>query len=350
MLLNSCSGSQQRDEPIPPGGSVTISVRLEAVPWDQALDLILRTNGFDSLVEGEIVRIELAEDLRSQRAARLESRRAAHDPEIVGDLCTIFFRLQRHKAHELVPLVENFLGRRGKVFADDKTNTLMVTETNVVLSSGNVQEITSATDYTPPAASRPLSGADVLDRVLDAIRRTPPGANGFTFIFTGHGYSNGILLSRDAEDGDVLITPRQFADAIIARRESFGQWTNEDTYLLLSCHSHTFLQEVGRFLQPTEAAPYLYGSTERGQEAIEMLSTELATIDFNAIIDRNRLSRLTGGILTIGGVIDLLMERAGVPAPNPTLFAPILRPGQTQRRFYQISQNPFEAGEGRVIS
>src|SRR5262249_2054019 len=111
---------------IDPGVHGTVDVSLREVPWDQALDIILRANQLSYTIEGSIVRIApidvLAKEEQSRRALKEEQ-------DLSGETHTLTRMLSYAKAKELAPLlVKNALTKRGAIDVDDRTNTMIITD------------------------------------------------------------------------------------------------------------------------------------------------------------------------------------------------------------------------------
>ena len=103
-------------------GAVTIVV--DNVPWDQALDLILKSNGLDMVLEGNVVRIAPVSKLAQEAAARkaLNEARELEDPPV-----TITRTLSYAKAKEIERVIRDaILSPKGKVIVDERTNTLII--------------------------------------------------------------------------------------------------------------------------------------------------------------------------------------------------------------------------------
>ena len=100
-----------------------VTLRLIDVPWDQALDVILKTNGLDQVSEGNVIRIAPVEKLRAEREALREAKRAAEELE---DLQVRYLRVSYARVDELIEQVETVLSERGTVTADERTNQLIV--------------------------------------------------------------------------------------------------------------------------------------------------------------------------------------------------------------------------------
>ncbi len=100
-----------------------VTLRLIDVPWDQALDVILKTNGLDQVTEGNVIRIAPVDKLRQEREALREAKRAAENLE---DLQVTYLRISYARVTELQEQVESVLSERGSVTVDERTNQLIV--------------------------------------------------------------------------------------------------------------------------------------------------------------------------------------------------------------------------------
>lgn len=104
----------------------TVDVALRDVPWDQALDVILRSHGLGYSLEGTIVRIVPLTVLASEEAAR---RALAEEQALAGELLTVTRTLSYARAEEVQPLLTaTVLSQRGSITSDVRTNTLIITD------------------------------------------------------------------------------------------------------------------------------------------------------------------------------------------------------------------------------
>jgi type II secretory pathway component HofQ len=122
----------------------TITLRLNDIPWDQALDIILQTQNLESVQEGNVVRISTVRRLREEREELQKAQRAA---QTVEPLQVAYIQVNYAKAKKLGELVngsaragqegrgrgrgesqeeEGVLTARGSVMVDEFTNTLIV--------------------------------------------------------------------------------------------------------------------------------------------------------------------------------------------------------------------------------
>src|SRR5213079_178994 len=102
---------------IDPAVQGTVDVALKDVPWDQALDIILRANKLGYSVDGTIVRIVRLSTLAAEEKDRADLAKAQSD---AGQLVTMTRQLSYSKGEEIVALLKaaNILSNRGTAFVD----------------------------------------------------------------------------------------------------------------------------------------------------------------------------------------------------------------------------------------
>ena len=100
-----------------------VTLRLNDVPWDQALDVILKTNGLDKVQEGSVVRIAPFDKLRQEREGLRQAQQAAEELE---PLSVKYFRVSYAKAAELKPLLDKVVSERGQVVFDERSNQVII--------------------------------------------------------------------------------------------------------------------------------------------------------------------------------------------------------------------------------
>jgi type IV pilus assembly protein PilQ len=111
---------------IDPDVQGTVDIVLTDVPWDQALEVILRGNSLDYTVDGTIVRIAKIETLRKEQDARSQLAASAAQ---AGTLAVRTYTLSYAKADQAAPLIKSaVLSPRGNVQIDNRTNTLIITD------------------------------------------------------------------------------------------------------------------------------------------------------------------------------------------------------------------------------
>lgn len=111
-------------------GSVTL--RLQNVPWDQALDIVMATRGLDSRRNGDVLLIAPAAEIAARERAELAARAEIQQLE---PLRSEFLQVNYARAADLGRLIagegrtRSFLSERGSVAIDERTNTLLLNDT-----------------------------------------------------------------------------------------------------------------------------------------------------------------------------------------------------------------------------
>ncbi|HEY1677975.1 MAG TPA: type IV pilus secretin PilQ [Candidatus Sulfotelmatobacter sp.] len=103
----------------------TLTIVLDDVPWDQALDIVLKNNDLARELEGNVLRIATVETLKHEadgRRAQIESEALAVEKVSV----TRF--LSYAKAKDVIVTVKKFISQRGDVVADDRTNAVIIND------------------------------------------------------------------------------------------------------------------------------------------------------------------------------------------------------------------------------
>jgi len=106
------------------GGSVTL--KLNNIPWDQALDIVLEDSGLGAVVEGNVLKIAPLKTLQA-RARALSA--ASKSQEEFEPLITKQVFVNYARAEDLEPLTDPILSSRGDMRIDTRTNSLLITDT-----------------------------------------------------------------------------------------------------------------------------------------------------------------------------------------------------------------------------
>lgn len=111
-----------------------ITLRLKNVPWDQALDIILKTKGLSMRQTGNVIMVAPTQEVAAQEKLELESQQQIED---LSPLRSEFIQVNYAKAAELAGMIKskenNMLSERGNVTVDGRTNTLIVQDTTAKL-------------------------------------------------------------------------------------------------------------------------------------------------------------------------------------------------------------------------
>jgi type IV pilus assembly protein PilQ len=111
-----------------------VTVRLVDVPWDQALDLLIDTNGLGKEQIGNVVRISTASQLKTESDARAAQKKAKEGEE---DPQTAYLSVNYAKVKDLVDKIKPVLSSRGTVVPDDRSNTLIVRDIKKGIDEAN---------------------------------------------------------------------------------------------------------------------------------------------------------------------------------------------------------------------
>ncbi len=103
-----------------------ITLRLQNVPWDQALDLILKTKGLAKRTMGNVMLVAPADEIARREKEELD---ASQRSEALAPLHTEFLQISYAKADELATLLAKVISSRGSVSTDSRTNTLIINDT-----------------------------------------------------------------------------------------------------------------------------------------------------------------------------------------------------------------------------
>ena len=158
---------------VQPGVTGRITLVLTEVPWDQALDLILKSHRLGYVVEGSVIRIAPLTELAQEEADR---RRLAEEQALAGDLKTMIRELSYAKAGDVQSLVQRNLSARGNIAIDVRTNTVIVTDL-----PDRLDTIDSLID----TLDAPIRGVEISARIIVTTRIFSRNL-GIQWGFTGH--------------------------------------------------------------------------------------------------------------------------------------------------------------------
>ena len=115
-----------------------ITLRLQNVPWDQALDLVLKTRGLDSRQIGNVLMVAPAQEIAERERQEIEANKQLAE---LAPLQSEFIRIRYAKAVDVVKLFEagseeggSLISERGSVVVDERTNSIVVTDTAAKLA------------------------------------------------------------------------------------------------------------------------------------------------------------------------------------------------------------------------
>lgn len=184
------------------GGNVTL--RLQNVPWDQALDIVMRTKGLDMRKEGNVMLIAPAAEIAAREKEILSARKEVQE---LAPLRSEYLQVNYAKAGDLAALIKSgnnnsLLSPRGSVSIDERTNTLLLQDTAERLA--DIRRLVSTLDI--PVRQVRIEARIVI--VSDDFSRDLGVRFGVNATTTNVGGRNGqgFLTNKgvDAADGAVL--------------------------------------------------------------------------------------------------------------------------------------------------
>jgi type IV pilus secretin PilQ/predicted competence protein len=119
-LIHEISGLNVVVDPAVKG---TLTIVLDDVPWDQALDIVLHNNDLDKQLDGNVLRIATKETLKKEAE---ETRDLAKAQAEAADVVTSTRVLSYAKAADMATTLKKFLSSRGDILADERSNTLII--------------------------------------------------------------------------------------------------------------------------------------------------------------------------------------------------------------------------------
>jgi len=155
-----------------PDVSGKIDIRLTQVPWDQAFQVILKNQGLDAVEEENVVRIAKTQKLRTEASER-RALKQAQEQEV--DPITFTRQLSYAKVSEALAVLQQVKSERGKIIADIRTNTLIISD--IPIKRAAYENLLSALDYQTPQVS-------IEARIVEALRSFERSM-GIDWSFTG---------------------------------------------------------------------------------------------------------------------------------------------------------------------
>jgi type IV pilus assembly protein PilQ len=125
-----------------------VTMQLKDIPWDQALNIVLKTNGLGIKKEGGVYRIAKLSVLQEEEEARMAVKRSQEKAE---DLERTILYINYANAGEIKGVLEQLLSPRGKIDVDDRTNTIIVKDIHAVVVEAH--EVVKKLDLATPQVS-----------------------------------------------------------------------------------------------------------------------------------------------------------------------------------------------------
>jgi type IV pilus assembly protein PilQ len=181
------------------GGDVqgTVTTRMVDVPWDQALDVILKINGLAQEREGNIIRVAPIARFINERQETLRARQTDTQAEpTVTQLVPISYA----DATELKSSLEKLLSGRGSIFIDGRTNTMIVTDTR-----RNLDDVLTLVQTLDRQTPQVMIEARIVEASRDFSRELGVRFGGQYAAVTDRTFPNRVGVRGAATDGNFLV-------------------------------------------------------------------------------------------------------------------------------------------------
>lgn len=180
-----------------------VTVKLEDVPWEDALGVILKAHSFDFVEEGGIYRIDTAEQLREEKLA---SERSRAQVETVAPLHLIKVGLHYANADEVKDALEKMLTDRGNIDVDERTNSLLINDIDqrVEIIAAMATELDSETPQVE-------INARLVDMDVSATRELGFSWSITNFMSPGNNVAGGVVVDNPVQGpaGDLRVATVQ---------------------------------------------------------------------------------------------------------------------------------------------
>ncbi len=115
---------------VDPNVSGNVTLVLDGVPWDQALDIVLKNNRLDKTLEGNVLRIARIDTLSSEQEAAKKLVEARQEAQ---PLVTVFRHISYAKSSTISTILKSWVGggaltKRGNILVDERSNTLIISD------------------------------------------------------------------------------------------------------------------------------------------------------------------------------------------------------------------------------
>jgi len=123
----------------------TLTLVLDDVPWDQALDIVLKNNGLERQLDGNVLRIATVDTLKHEADSRREQVEAQ---ALAASKITVTRFLSYAHSKDMVPVIKKLLTKRGDVVSDDRNNALIIMDIPQVF--GEIDRVLTQLDRKTP--------------------------------------------------------------------------------------------------------------------------------------------------------------------------------------------------------
>jgi type IV pilus assembly protein PilQ len=177
----------------------TLTIVLDEVPWDQALDIVMQNNSLDKQLNGNVLRIATRSTLKNEAETQRDLEKA--QAEAIAPV-TVTRVLSYAKAAQMAPTLKKFLSSRGDILFDDRSNQVIIRD---------IPSVIPVVDNLIRQLDRKSQQVEIEARVVSASRSFALDV-GTQLGFAGRTTSGRSVLGGDSAVGtsSVVSTPPPF--------------------------------------------------------------------------------------------------------------------------------------------
>ena len=176
-----------------------ITLRLDSVPWEQALNIVMKVKGLSKQLDGNVLMVAPADELAALERRDLVSKKEVAE---LAELYSEFIQINFAKAADITALLaqqdSSLLSERGTVSFDERTNTVLIKDTSTVLD--NVKRIVEVLDVPVRQVIIEARMVSVVDNMNDELG-IRWGLSGNIDIGDGFGVTSGSIEGNDTLAG-----------------------------------------------------------------------------------------------------------------------------------------------------
>jgi type IV pilus assembly protein PilQ len=163
-----------------------VTVRMVNIPWDQAMDIILRMNGLGYVLEDNVLRIATVSALTREAEDESKAKEAKKKAE---DLITRIAAINYSKAKDIEPTLKKSLSTRGETVVDERTNTIIIKDI-----ARNVDEVMTLVKILDKPIAQVMIEARIVEATTNFTRDIGVQWGGTSLHDAAHGNATGFTF------------------------------------------------------------------------------------------------------------------------------------------------------------
>jgi type IV pilus assembly protein PilQ len=181
----------------------TLTIVLDDVPWDQALDIVLQNNGLDKQLNGNVLRIATNETIRKEAETARDLQKAQEEAVPVVTVTRV---LSYAKASDMVGTLKKFSSSRGDIIADERSNQLIIRDIPAVIPTMDnlIQQLDRKSQQVEIEARVVSASRSFAQDIGTELGFAGSTTSGRSLFYGGQGGSSGVTTSTAIPTGPVV--------------------------------------------------------------------------------------------------------------------------------------------------